>query len=108
KGRPEREQASKRDSAEGSPVRAKGRPEREQASKRDSAEVSSVRAAVARALASTLPRGGRVAVALSGGRDSVVLLDAAAALAEAASVEVVAFHVEHGLSANAGAWARFC
>jgi tRNA(Ile)-lysidine synthase len=108
KGRPEREQASKRDSAEGSPVRAKGRPEREQASKRDSAEVSSVRAAVARALASTVPRGGRVAVALSGGRDSVVLLDAAAALAEAASVEVVAFHVEHGLSANAGAWARFC
>jgi tRNA(Ile)-lysidine synthase len=75
--------------------------------KRASAEVSSVRAAVAGALAATLPRGGRIAVALSGGRDSVVLLDAAVAVADP-SFEVVAFHVEHGLSANAGAWARFC
>jgi tRNA(Ile)-lysidine synthase len=108
KGRPEREQASKRDSAEVGPVSAKGHPEREQASKRDSAEVGPVRAAVGDALATALPPGGRIAVALSGGRDSVVLLDAAIAIAAAASVEVVAFHVEHGLSPNAGAWARFC
>ena len=108
KGRPEREQASKRDSAEVSPVRAKGHPEREQASKRDSAGAGPVRAAVAGALATALPCGGRVAIALSGGRDSVALLDAAAAVADGASVEVVAFHVEHGLSPNAGAWTRFC
>jgi tRNA(Ile)-lysidine synthase len=81
---------------------------REQASKRDSAQVVTMRAAVARALAAALPHGGRAAVALSGGRDSVVLLDAAIAVAKDAAVEVVAFHVEHGLSPNAAAWARFC
>ena len=73
-----------------------------------SAEVSPVRPAVAGALATALPRGGRIAIAFSGGRDSVVLLDAAVAVADEASVETVAFHVEHGLSPNAGAWARFC
>jgi hypothetical protein len=106
KGRPEREQASKRDSAKVVSVSAKGHPEREQASKRDSAEVGPVRAAVGDALA----RHCRVAAASpsrSRRRDSVVLLDAAIAIAAAASVEVVAFHVEHGLSPNAGAVGAF-
>ena len=91
---------------------AKGRPaapmEVAVTGKGDGSDVSLVRAAVADALASRLPHGGRVAVALSGGRDSVVLLDATIALAEHAPIVIVAFHVEHGLSANAGAWARFC
>ncbi|HKU88112.1 MAG TPA: tRNA lysidine(34) synthetase TilS [Casimicrobiaceae bacterium] len=75
--------------------------------KRDSVETGSVRGAVAGALATAMPRGGRIAVALSGGRDSVVLLDAAVAVADPL-FEVLAFHVEHGLSPNARAWARFC
>jgi tRNA(Ile)-lysidine synthase len=67
--------------------------------KRRSAEVD---AAVRRALAGL--RGKRIAVGLSGGVDSVVLLHALAA--SGAAVRVV--HIHHGLSANADAWARFC
>jgi len=67
-----------------------------------------VRAAVADALAQALPGGGRVGIALSGGRDSIVLLDAAHAVAAALSCEIVGLHVHHGLSPNADAWAAFC
>ena len=64
--------------------------------------------AVAALLSQALPDGGRVAVALSGGRDSIALLDAAARVAGDARVALVAFHVHHGLSANADRWAQFC
>lgn len=56
-------------------------------------------------------------VALSGGRDSVVLLDSLQRLQQvgladlAAAVpafELSALHINHGLSANADDWARFC
>jgi len=47
-------------------------------------------------------------VALSGGRDSIALLDAAAAVARARAQALVAVHVHHGLSPNADAWAAFC
>ncbi len=50
----------------------------------------------------------RIAIALSGGRDSMVLLDALAEIAPANGVTVVAVHVHHGLSVNADAWADFC
>jgi tRNA(Ile)-lysidine synthase len=51
-------------------------------------------------------RDARIAVALSGGRDSVALLDAAAhALPRD---RLVACHVHHGLSPNAQRWADFC
>jgi tRNA(Ile)-lysidine synthase len=50
----------------------------------------------------------RVAVALSGGRDSMVLLDALAALAPELAFAPSALHVHHGLSPNADAWAAFC
>jgi tRNA(Ile)-lysidine synthase len=55
-------------------------------------------------------RGGplRIAVALSGGRDSMVLLDALAGLRTQVPVTVSAVHVHHGLSPNADAWAAFC
>jgi tRNA(Ile)-lysidine synthase len=46
------------------------------------------------------------AVALSGGLDSTVLLDAAVRVAGAS--RVVALHVHHGLSPNADAWAVHC
>ena len=49
-----------------------------------------------------------VAVALSGGRDSMVLLDALAATASARGVALSAMHVHHGLSSNADRWADFC
>jgi tRNA(Ile)-lysidine synthase len=49
-----------------------------------------------------------IAVALSGGRDSMALLDAMATLAPELALEVSAVHVHHGLSPNADAWADFC
>ena len=67
-----------------------------------------VRGAVLDALTQAFPDGGTVAVALSGGRDSVALLDAAAGVAGDARLHVVAFHVHHGLSPNADQWSRFC
>jgi tRNA(Ile)-lysidine synthase len=55
-----------------------------------------------------VPRGCKVAVALSGGRDSVALFDATLAEASAHAIDVVAVHVHHGLSAHADSWVRFC
>jgi len=46
-----------------------------------------------------------ICVGLSGGVDSVVLLDA---LLEGGAVSITAVHVHHGLSPNADAWADFC
>lgn len=57
-------------------------------------------------LESRLKPGERLCVALSGGRDSVVLLHALRHLP--VPVELSALHVHHGLSANADAWADFC
>ena len=66
----------------------------------------------ARAAVAALPRGAaatiRIAVALSGGRDSMVLLDALAALAQDMGFALSALHVHHGLSINADVWAEFC
>jgi tRNA(Ile)-lysidine synthase len=53
-------------------------------------------------------RGKRVAVGLSGGVDSVVLLHLLRRLARKSGFRVSAIHVHHGLSPNADAWARFC
>lgn len=67
--------------------------------------VAGVRTTVAQSLA-RLADGDSLAVGLSGGRDSVVLLDALAAVA--GDRPLVALHVHHGLSPHAGAWERFC
>jgi tRNA(Ile)-lysidine synthase len=53
-------------------------------------------------------RGRQVAVGLSGGVDSVVLLDLLRAAAPRLGFRLSAVHVHHGLSPNADAWARFC
>lgn len=52
--------------------------------------------------------GARVAVALSGGIDSVVLLELMHSLGAELGIELRAVHVHHGLSPNADSWARFC
>ena len=48
----------------------------------------------------------KVAVAVSGGRDSMALLHCTARSAEALGVEVIALHVHHGLMPQADAWAE--
>ena len=50
----------------------------------------------------------RLTLALSGGLDSVVLLDALAALREHYPFELEAVHVHHGLSPRADDWVDFC
>jgi tRNA(Ile)-lysidine synthase len=49
-----------------------------------------------------------VAIGLSGGRDSMVLLDALASAAPAHGVSLSAVHVHHGISPKADGWAEFC
>lgn len=53
-------------------------------------------------------RGKRVAVGLSGGVDSVVLVHVLREVAPEFGFRLAAIHVHHGLSSNADAWARFC
>src|SRR5256712_6696105 len=53
-------------------------------------------------------RGKRLAVGLSGGVDSVTLLHILKNCAAGSGFSLNAIHVYHGLSRNAGAWARFC
>ena len=50
--------------------------------------------------------GAVVAVAVSGGRDSMALLHCTAGVARAQGIAVVALHVHHGLQADADAWAH--
>jgi tRNA(Ile)-lysidine synthase len=64
-----------------------------------------VERAVAAAIRDVVPSAG-VAIACSGGRDSIALLDAAARVV--AGGRLIGFHVHHGLSARADAWASFC
>jgi tRNA(Ile)-lysidine synthase len=51
---------------------------------------------------------GRIAVALSGGLDSSALLHLAHQYAHQHALTLYAFHVHHGLSANADAWLDHC
>ena len=53
-------------------------------------------------------RGKRLAVGLSGGVDSVVLLHVLHGLAPHFGYKLSAVHINHGLSPNAGDWQRFC
>jgi tRNA(Ile)-lysidine synthase len=70
--------------------------------------VAAVDAVLAAALARHVDPGGSVAIALSGGLDSMVLLDAAAAFAARQALALSAIHIHHGLSPNADRWADFC
>ncbi|MDN5754067.1 MAG: tRNA(Ile)-lysidine synthetase, partial [Nitrosospira sp.] len=53
-------------------------------------------------------RGDHLVVALSGGVDSVVLLDLLVPLSIQIQFALSAIHVNHGISANAVKWSRFC
>ncbi len=55
----------------------------------------------------TAPPRNTVAVAYSAGRDSTALLHATACAAREHGIEVVAFHVHHGLMREADAWLEF-
>jgi tRNA(Ile)-lysidine synthase len=70
--------------------------------------VARIRETVAGALAAHVPAGAKVGVALSGGRDSIVLLDACITLVADRPFALHAIHVHHGLSPHADAWATFC
>jgi tRNA(Ile)-lysidine synthase len=70
--------------------------------------VEAVTLAVDDALDAHVAAGHELGIALSGGVDSMVLLDAAARAATARRVRVSAIHVHHGLSPNADLWEHFC
>jgi tRNA(Ile)-lysidine synthase len=75
---------------------------------RDAPPIAAVDAVLTAALAAYTAPGQRVAVALSGGMDSIVLLDALRALAPRFALSMSALHVDHQLSPHAGQWAEFC
>src|SRR3990172_8833115 len=63
---------------------------------------------VATVLETHAVRGRRVAVGLSGGVDSVVLLDVFGRLRKDLRLALSAVHVNHQISAHALEWERFC
>lgn len=65
-------------------------------------------AAVAERLRSAVPPNARLVLGLSGGMDSVALLDILAGLATQSQFTLGAVHVNHGISPNAPQWATFC
>lgn len=77
-------------------------------SKRSSRAATDLAAHVAARLKTTVSPGHRVVLGLSGGIDSVVLLDVLARLQKRLRFELRALHVNHQLSPNAAGWARFC
>jgi tRNA(Ile)-lysidine synthase len=60
------------------------------------------------ALSEQVHRGDRLIAALSGGVDSVVLLDLLVALSVEMRFTLSAIHIDHGISINAGRWSQFC
>ena len=60
------------------------------------------------ALSTYIKQNNHVTVALSGGIDSVVLLDILNFLSKSMQFTLSAVHVDHGISHNAGKWCQFC
>ena len=70
--------------------------------------MQTLRSSVERSLAAHVARGEALCVGLSGGVDSVVLLDILHTIAPHHQWRLSAIHVNHQLSPHAHAWARFC
>src|SRR5687768_4506521 len=77
-------------------------------SKRSKRASRNLAAHVAAHLKTVVKPGDRVLLGLSGGVDSIVLLDLLSRIAPRLKIVVQALHVNHQLSANAASWARFC
>lgn len=69
---------------------------------------SSLSSRAEKILRGQIERGNHLIVALSGGVDSVVLLHLLAALSPKMQFTLSAVHVNHGISANADKWGKFC
>jgi tRNA(Ile)-lysidine synthase len=78
------------------------------ANSRKPRRASDLVAHVERILRRTITPGQTLLLGLSGGVDSVVLLDILARLREPLSFQLHAVHVNHQISPNARAWAQFC
>ncbi len=63
---------------------------------------------VAARLKSVVSPGDRLLLGLSGGIDSIVLLDLLVRSASRLRVDIAALHVNHQMSPNAAQWAKFC
>ena len=63
--------------------------------------------AITKALCEVLPRSSRLLLAVSGGKDSVVLLDAVAAIALESQLTLGVAHVDHGLRSDSSSDADF-
>ena len=78
------------------------------ASSRKSPGNSALLAHVTAVLKPHVKRGDRLVAGLSGGVDSVVLLDVLRRLSKKLSFELAALHVNHQINPAAGRWAAFC
>jgi tRNA(Ile)-lysidine synthase len=78
------------------------------ASTRNSKPFADLAARVSRRLEEHVRRGDRLAVALSGGIDSVVLLHVLHKLSANLDFRLSAIHVNHGISPQADGWQEFC
>ncbi|MFN0038473.1 MAG: tRNA lysidine(34) synthetase TilS [Burkholderiales bacterium] len=63
---------------------------------------------VAQALKTSVLPGRKVAVGLSGGMDSVVLLDVLCCLREALDLQLQVVHINHQIHSKSGQWEEFC
>jgi tRNA(Ile)-lysidine synthase len=70
--------------------------------------MSSQLADIPQSLRQSIPDGTSLCVALSGGRDSSVLLHALAGLRDQSRWQLRAVHINHGLQSGADGWARHC
>lgn len=70
--------------------------------------VSALAAVVEREVRPHIAAGDTLTIGLSGGVDSIVLLDVMRRIERSIGIRVAALHVNHGLSANADAWEAFC
>ena len=75
---------------------------------RHASPVAAIDAALSAALTAHAVADARIAVALSGGIDSMVLLDALHELSPGFSLRLSAVHVDHRLSPHAVRWSEFC